>query len=231
MGYSVSDTQDPDEPYRRTITSRSRFVSVSLAVFAASVLVLAGGAPAEELFVATDGNDGWSGTLPAPNGDRTDGPLATLARARCSPAVEAGGLKEPVRSWLRGGMYYLAEPLVFTPEDSGTEACPITYAAYPGETPIISGGQPITGWKKPAEGNIWTAEIPEVKAGDWYFHQLFVDGQRRIRARMPNEGYFLNEGPIEPLVDRTKARTRPQRPRWASASSRATSAVGRTSTT
>ena len=33
-------------------------------------------------YVATDGNDDWSGTLPAPNEAGTDGPFATLARAR-----------------------------------------------------------------------------------------------------------------------------------------------------
>src|SRR5437016_9951912 len=32
-------------------------------------------------FVATNGNDRWSGRLPSPNPSRTDGPLATLPRA------------------------------------------------------------------------------------------------------------------------------------------------------
>ncbi|MFH1269152.1 MAG: right-handed parallel beta-helix repeat-containing protein, partial [Planctomycetota bacterium] len=164
--------------------------------------------PAGELYVAVDGNDGWSGRPAAPNGDRTDGPLATLEGARDAiRQLKRGGLKEPIRVVVRGGVYPLAEPLVFTPEDSGAEACPITYAAHPGETPILSGGKEITAWKRPTEGSIWTAEIPEVRAGAWYFHQLFVDGRRRTRARMPNEGYFLNEGPIEPLGDRAKARS------------------------
>ena len=34
------------------------------------------------LYVATDGNDAWSGTLKAPNAIGTDGPFATLARVR-----------------------------------------------------------------------------------------------------------------------------------------------------
>ena len=45
--------------------------------------------------------------------------------------------------WLRGGTYYQKETLVFGPQDSGTEDCPITYAAYPGETPVICGGREI----------------------------------------------------------------------------------------
>ena len=35
-----------------------------------------------DFYVATDGKDVWSGTLPEPNHDGTDGPFATLARAR-----------------------------------------------------------------------------------------------------------------------------------------------------
>ena len=37
-------------------------------------------APPPTVYVATDGNDAWSGRLPAPNREGTDGPLATLAR-------------------------------------------------------------------------------------------------------------------------------------------------------
>ena len=49
--------------------------------------------------VATDGNDEWSGKLPEPNAGRTDGPFATLRRAR--DAVRElkkaqDGLGEPV---------------------------------------------------------------------------------------------------------------------------------------
>ena len=36
----------------------------------------------DTLFVSTDGNDDWSGTLPAPNRDGTDGPFASVDRAR-----------------------------------------------------------------------------------------------------------------------------------------------------
>ena len=42
--------------------------------------------------------------------------------------------------WLRGGTYYLPQTLAFTPEDSGTKKTPVTYAAFPGEEPVISGG-------------------------------------------------------------------------------------------
>ena len=37
---------------------------------------------AANLYVATNGNDAWSGRLSAPNAEKTDGPFATLERAR-----------------------------------------------------------------------------------------------------------------------------------------------------
>ncbi|MBM3477228.1 MAG: hypothetical protein FJX75_28510, partial [Armatimonadetes bacterium] len=144
------------------------------------------------IYVAPDGNDDWSGKLPAANATRTDGPLHTLATARdMIRAMKAGAqLTEPVEVVLRKGVYSLAEPLVLEPQDSGTEACPITYAAYQGEKAIVSGGVEVTGWKKGEDG-LWTAQVPR----DWPLRQLFVNGERRTLARSPNTGYFNMAGP------------------------------------
>jgi len=96
-------------------------------------------------YVATDGNDGWSGTLPAPNPAGTDGPFATLSRARDAirGTKSEGQPGAPLVVMVRGGTYYLDETLVFGPQDSGTEDCPVTYMAYPGEEPVICGGREI----------------------------------------------------------------------------------------
>ena len=69
-------------------------------------------------------------------------------------------------------------------------------------SPVISGGRPITGWQK-GEGQIWKAAVPGVKEGQWYFHQLFVNGQRRTRARTPNRGYLYTADILAPF-DRAK---------------------------
>ncbi len=47
----------------------------------------------------------------------------------------------------------------------------------------------MTGWQRHADG-IWSAQIPEVKHGQWYFEQLWVNGNRATRARSPNKFYF-----------------------------------------
>lgn len=150
-----------------------------------------------DLYVAPIGNDTWSGKLAQPNADRSDGPLATLRQAR--DAVRGLNASRPVTVELRGGIYRLDDTLEFLPHDSGTEKCPVTYAAYRGEKPVISGGRPITGWKK-GEGPLWQAAVP---GAGWRFHQLFVNGQRRPRARTPNQGFLYTAGITKPF-DRSK---------------------------
>jgi alpha-galactosidase len=136
--------------------------------------------PVADFHVAPDGRDANPGTAAAP--------FATLARARDAVRQKvAAGLDHDVLVLIRGGTYQQAQTLVFGPEDSGTAHHSITYAAAPGERVVVSGGRKITGWKR-GEGAIWNAELPEVKAGQWYFRQLFVNGRRAMRARTPNHG-------------------------------------------
>jgi len=134
-----------------------------------------------DLYVSPQGNDRWSGLLAEPNADASDGPFATLTRAR--DAVRAlkseANLPAALTVWLREGGYALKQPIVFGPEDSA----PVTYAAYPGEQPVLSGGVKITGWQaEQRDGRtVWTADVSGLR----YFRQLFVNGERRHRARLP----------------------------------------------
>ena len=134
--------------------------------------------PPADLYVAPNGNDRNPGTAAAP--------LATIARARdlLRPRI-AAGLSADVLVAIRGGTYRLEQPLVFGPEDSGSDRHSVTYAACPGEKVVLSGGRKISGWRR-GRGQLWTAELPAVKAGQWYFRQLFVGGRRAVRARTPN---------------------------------------------
>jgi parallel beta-helix repeat protein len=140
------------------------------------------------LFIAPNGNDSWSGKQDNPNANNTDGPLATIEGAQdCirQLKLEQGGiLKQSVTVLVRSGTYFLEKPLVFTPEDSGTENCPITYQAYPQEKPIISGGIPIKNWEK--EGNLWVATLPQLTTGQTNFRLLRVEEDWAIPARYPN---------------------------------------------
>jgi len=164
---------------------------------------IAGGstADAKVFYISTAGDDSWSGTLPEANSSHSDGPLASLQGARNAVRrLKAHGpLTTPITVYVRQGRYQVTAPVIFGPEDSGTEKFPIAYAAYPGEAPVISGGQAITGWRKSKRGgnpNLFEAKIPAATGGEWYFHQLFVNGQRRQRARTPNKGFFYVDGDL-----------------------------------
>lgn len=127
-------------------------------------------------------------------------PYSSLEAARDAlrKLKRRGGLKAPVRVLIEPGVYRLTAPLVFTPEDGGTEKCPITWAGNGGR-PLLSGARVITGW---SEGTInghpcWQTILPEVAAGRWWFTQLFVNGRRRLRARLPKKGFFRFAGVSE----------------------------------
>jgi hypothetical protein len=165
--------------------------SVAVAAIVCATLCLAGAsqaaADATTIYVSPQGNDHWSGRLAAPNAAGTDGPLATLegTRAAVRKAVQ---IARPVKVVLRGGTYRLRKPFVLGPRESGTDIDPVIYCGYHDEKPVISGGMPVTGWKR-QDGDIWVADVPAVKAGEVYFRQLFVNGQRRDRARLPHNGW------------------------------------------
>lgn len=141
-----------------------------------------------DFYVSTDGNDAWSGKLTAPNAQKTDGPFATLERARDAlrQVKRRGGELTDMTVLVRGGTYRLSEPLRLGPDDGGAEAYSITYAAYPGEETILSAGRRIDGWKADENG-FWATRVPDE---DWLFRDLYVNGVRRTRARTPNEGFF-----------------------------------------
>ncbi|NOZ23903.1 MAG: hypothetical protein GXP25_22730 [Planctomycetes bacterium] len=114
-------------------------------------------AAATVLYVAADGNDAWSGKLAEPNADKTDGPFATLERARdeIRKIKKEGGLpKGGIVVEVRGGRYECNKVIELTAEDSGTADAPIVYRARPGEEVHITGGKIITGWKPVADSTL-----------------------------------------------------------------------------
>ena len=122
------------------------------------------------------------------------GEFPTLVAAR--DAIRArraqGALNEDVRVVVADGVYPIAEPVVFEPQDSGTAEHPIRYEAAEGARPLFSGGKRIAGFKAGADG-VWTVQVDPA----WKFEALWVNGERAIRARTPNDGYFEATGAVE----------------------------------
>ncbi|MBI3923278.1 MAG: hypothetical protein HY318_17790, partial [Armatimonadetes bacterium] len=139
---------------------------------------------AEELYVATTGNDAWSGKLPNPNPQKNDGPFATLERAReeLRKRKAVGALKGGATVFVRGGMYELPRTFKVGVEDSGTAEGPVVYRSYQKEKPILIGGRKITGFE-PYKGEISKADVGAQGFKGLYFRQLFFEGQRQHLAR------------------------------------------------
>ncbi|MCX6921840.1 MAG: right-handed parallel beta-helix repeat-containing protein [Verrucomicrobia bacterium] len=163
----------------------------SLSALLVALAATAGSVCGVTFYVSPAGKDSWSGKLPEPNKGKTDGPLATVQGARnvVRTLKTAGEAKSRVEVQLRGGNYFMTEPLVLEAQDSGGPAVPIVYLAAPGEKPVLCGAVRFGGWKAAGDG-IWTTQVSEVKAGRWFFRQLFVNGQRRYRPRLPKTGLF-----------------------------------------
>jgi len=138
-------------------------------------------------YVALNGNDAWSGVVPAPNAGKTDGPFATLARARDEirkqKAAAAG--QRGFTVLVREGIYCLPETFTLTSDDGGTADAPIVYQAYPGERPVLVGGRLISGFVS-HQGEILKADVGRQGFEGVTFRQLFFDGKRQHLARFPN---------------------------------------------
>lgn len=162
-------------------------------------------------YVSVQGNDSWTGRLAAPNGAGTDGPFESLHGARNAvrklrAEADEKGLAQAVEVQIRGGTHHLREPLLLTAQDSGTAELPITWCAYEGETPVLSGGQVVTGWS-PHQGKVLKATIPQARGGHYKTRQLFFKGKRVARACWPkpdpadphNTGWAFTDGPENPV--------------------------------
>ncbi len=120
----------------------------------------------DAIYVSPTGDDSNPGTK--------EKPFATITRTRDAVrGLKKNDVTENITVFLRGGTYQLKETVVFTIEDSGNSGQTITYAAYPGETPVISSGVPVTEWEKPqvfpeglpekAKDKIWAAHVPDIR--------------------------------------------------------------------
>lgn len=85
---------------------------------------------------------------------------------------------------LRGGTYALDSTFELRRDssvnDSGSNGYSVIYQAYPGEQPILSGGEPISGWTlHDSAKNIYRAPVDSALRT----RQLYVNGVRATRAR------------------------------------------------
>jgi hypothetical protein len=150
------------------------------------------------LYLSRQGNDAWDGrALTA--GVNGEGPLATLpaALAAARRLRAAGAAPAGISIRIAPGVYVLDELVTLGYEDSGSAAAPLIIEGMGSgaERPVLSAGKRLEHWQLGADG-VWTTQLPEVAAGQWLPRQLFANGERRQRARLPREGFLRSTGPL-----------------------------------
>lgn len=156
----------------QTSRQQPRFFIISILAF----FLLINASYAKDFYVSPNGSDLANGSI--------DKPFATVAHAVLKVrAYKNANPNEPITVYLRGGKYYLTNPVVFTPEDSGSKQAPIAYKAYKNEEPQILGGIKLSSlqWEK-YDANIFKAKVPQ----GLVFETLFINGKQQILARYPN---------------------------------------------
>lgn len=149
-----------------------------------------------DFYVSTEGSDDWSGTVADSNTQGSDGPFATLGRARDAVRELKKSKSTDILVQIRGGIYSLSETVVFGVEDSGAGESTVTYEAYSGEKPVFSSGRQINGWRrisrklpglpKEAHGKVLFSEVSGT------FKTLY-DGEGRL-PRAKSEGFITLAG-------------------------------------
>ena len=142
----------------------------SLFILLISLCTLAG--KAVDIYVTPGGEGRAEGSF--------EHPYHSIEEAQMAARVHSG--KEMVNIRLKDGIYYLEKPLIFTPEDGGTEQYPVYYRALHEGKAIISGGMQLQVEWKPYLAGIYVCTVPEGVIID----QLFINDRRQEMARFPN---------------------------------------------
>ena len=155
----------------------------------------------EELVVhvAVNGDDSYDGSTGSPAGAQS-GPVRTLERARTLVRLARSNPSnhgKTVGVVIGGGVYELPAPLSLTAADSGDPGAPVVYRAAQGASVVLSGGRRVRGWKADPSGGFVTA-LEAASFGGACPSQLFVNGARRERPRIPADGSFLMDHPAPP---------------------------------
>lgn len=177
-------------------------MKIKFILFLLTIIFFAGiRASAISIYVSPGGNDANPGTA--------DKPFATITAAirYVRQLRKSQKLTSPVEVLVQRGTYNLTQPLILTPEDSGTKDAPLIIKGIEGSVPVISGGLMLKAFEKVSD-KLWKVSIPEIAEYSGTLQQLYVNNKRAVRARTPNDGeYFKTKGATETLIDTSSRST------------------------
>jgi len=154
---------------------------------------------AKELYVSPGGNDDATGTEEAP--------LKTLHKAR-DKVREINDGNDDIIVYLRGnvggGYHFLDSTLRLDQRDGGKNGRSVTYTAYAGEAPVISGGMRIEGWTVHDQGKNIHVLVDETRPR---LQGARLTAWELIQYDIPFDiisdnaaGYFLSTGQVQKVV-------------------------------
>ena len=161
--------------------------------------------PTVTFFVSPNGNDAWSGRQARANSAQTEGPFATLERAR--QAIRSHQDKR-CRVEIESGVYSLRQGLVLDSLDSGTAQHPVVWRGN-GKVQLV-GSRVVAKWQRldnsaiqarlpaSARDQVYVIDlaaegvtaIPEMAMRGGPPIELFCHNQRMTMARFPNQGWL-----------------------------------------
>ncbi|WP_158860330.1 right-handed parallel beta-helix repeat-containing protein [Lunatibacter salilacus] len=147
----------------------------------------------KDFFVSPHGDDTHPGTEQDPFGTVYGAKKAVRNYRKESPEDRT------IRIIFMSGTYYMDSPLELGPVDGGDTTVTVKYMAAPGEKVVFSGGKKLSGFER-VKDNLWKTHISEVSLYKWHFEQLYVNGNRAVRARTPNLGSFFQVDEVKETV-------------------------------
>lgn len=156
----------------------------------------------------------WNNTGIHYENDRTvNGPLPSIADAlRVVGEMRRVGYLQPVVVKLMDAEYDLSAPIRITAAREGyhdpAQVQDVTFEPFGDRKVLISGGRRLCGFGEDTFNGhpCWSLEIPEVKEGKWFFHDLYVNGEPAAFTRYPEEGFLYPED-VENHEKRQQARS------------------------
>lgn len=123
-------------------------------------------------------------TTGSPGGDGSEtNPVESIQSALDLLANRTGG--DSLILQLAGGTYRLTAPIVISQQSPAAKWKHVEIRSAAGEQAVLSGNRRVSGNWERAGQHLWRCKVDDV------FNQLFINGERAVRARYPNAGEWL----------------------------------------
>ncbi len=155
-----------------------------------------------DIYVSVRGNDDWSGSNAYRVANSNMGPFATVGRAlqEVSAFRKANPhYNRPIAIIIEAGTFALKHSIVITPDECGGRTSPLIIKAQMHAHPILTGGVVISHWQVGANGWWQTKTSP-----GFNFQELWANGIRRSRPRLPARGWFTVQHSLNPTPANSK---------------------------